>query len=286
MHTGVIYQIECLVNQKKYIGSSINFANRKSVHLRELKKGKHHSIKLQRAFDLYGEFSFSFSILEELKNQPNLFLREQYWIDYFDSYENGYNSTKYAIPSPKGDINGMFGKKPHNFGVESTNRKPVTSYCIKTGIVVNYDCVLDAIKDIGGPQFLTHLKKPLEYRKFKNKFWFYKNDFNLENLKIKFEILMTPNPLKGKIRSDEDRRKISEGKKGKSFSESHCVNLGLARLNKFGRKIIRSDGMIFDTINEAGRQMNCHPSSISKHLSKPKIGFKTVKGFTFEFFEE
>lgn len=63
-----IYQIINLKNNNKYIGSTKNFLNRKNRHLRELRKNKHHSIYLQRAWNKYGEENFLFSIIKEYIN--------------------------------------------------------------------------------------------------------------------------------------------------------------------------------------------------------------------------
>ena len=47
---------------------------------------------LYLAFQKYGLENFSFEIIEECEPEQ-LNLKEQYWIDYYDSYNNGYNMT-------------------------------------------------------------------------------------------------------------------------------------------------------------------------------------------------
>lgn len=87
-----VYKIECSVNKKVYVGSSKDIMSRWKSHKRLLKGGKHHSAKLQRAWNKYGkESGFVFEILEECE-QTDLFKVEQYWYDKLESYENGYNS--------------------------------------------------------------------------------------------------------------------------------------------------------------------------------------------------
>ena len=44
-----IYQIRCRTNDKRYVGSAVNFGARWSVHRHLLRGGKHNSIHLQRA---------------------------------------------------------------------------------------------------------------------------------------------------------------------------------------------------------------------------------------------
>ena len=90
---GVIYSILNKVNNKRYIGSAINFRHRKTIHLRQLKNNNHHSKPLQRAWNKYGEESFSFIILENVDDNFKLIEREQWWLD---NTPNEYNSCKVA----------------------------------------------------------------------------------------------------------------------------------------------------------------------------------------------
>ena len=48
-----------------YIGSTANFTRRWNEHRSELRRGVHHSFKLQRAWDKYGEVSMIFAVLRE-----------------------------------------------------------------------------------------------------------------------------------------------------------------------------------------------------------------------------
>lgn len=55
-----IYAIVNLVNNKQYIGSTENLRFRFNAHKRLLREQKHHSYKLQRAYNKYGEGCFEF----------------------------------------------------------------------------------------------------------------------------------------------------------------------------------------------------------------------------------
>ena len=93
-----IYQIKNTKNNKIYVGSSINIKARWSQHRSDLKKMKHHSKHLQRAWYHYGEDAFVFSILEDVED-PNLLIeREQHYLDLYKSYEKeiGYNNSPTA----------------------------------------------------------------------------------------------------------------------------------------------------------------------------------------------
>lgn len=64
-----------------YIGSGASIENRWSNHKLRLRKGNHHSIYLQRAYDKYGLDAFKFSIVEIVASVEDLIQREQYYID-------------------------------------------------------------------------------------------------------------------------------------------------------------------------------------------------------------
>jgi len=93
-----IYLIKNILNNKIYVGSSVNIDKRWKEHKNHLKERKHHSVLLQRAWDKYGEQSFLFEILEEVSNPEHLLAYEQVYLDYYKSYEidRGYNICKIA----------------------------------------------------------------------------------------------------------------------------------------------------------------------------------------------
>lgn len=124
-----IYKILNKSNNKCYIGSTVNFSNRKYLHFSRLKRGRHHSIILQRAYDKYGIDNFQFIILEECKND-NLLEREQY---YFDKYHPEYNIAKIA---------------GNNLGVKSTRRIPIIQYDLDGNKIKIWDCLEDIKKEL------------------------------------------------------------------------------------------------------------------------------------------
>jgi group I intron endonuclease len=83
-----IYKIESKSdNTRCYIGSAININSRWQLHIAQLKKGLHHSIKLQRHFNKYGESDLQFSILLSC-DKCDLLKVEQYFIDSYNPYFN------------------------------------------------------------------------------------------------------------------------------------------------------------------------------------------------------
>jgi len=75
-----IYAIVNKVTGKKYIGSAVNLQQRWRVHRHELRKGIHHSVVLQRAYNKYGEDNLEYSVLEYC-SPDELIIREQKYID-------------------------------------------------------------------------------------------------------------------------------------------------------------------------------------------------------------
>ena len=91
-----IYKITNTVNGKIYVGQSIDIARRWEDHIN--KKGQNSLIS--QAIKKYGFKAFTFEVLEEC-TQNELDDLEQYWIDFYDSCNNGYNLTLGGQGSPK-----------------------------------------------------------------------------------------------------------------------------------------------------------------------------------------
>lgn len=95
-----IYKILNKVNGKFYVGSSTNITKRWWTHKTELKSGKHCNIHLQSSWNLHGENSFEFSIVEQLSeniSDEELKDKEQVYLDEcWDNGVNCYNMSKIA----------------------------------------------------------------------------------------------------------------------------------------------------------------------------------------------
>ncbi len=108
-----IYKITNLINNHAYIGQSKNIEFRIKTHLKKafILDSDEYNKALYQAIRLHGVENFSIETLEELPEATRQYLniRESYWIDYYDTYNNGYNETL------GGDgVSGALGEKHHN----------------------------------------------------------------------------------------------------------------------------------------------------------------------------
>lgn len=76
-----VYTITNTINGKLYVGSTNNsFYERWRTHLKDLKKNKHHSKKLQRSVNKHGLNNFKFEILEVTESEHTISV-EKYWLN-------------------------------------------------------------------------------------------------------------------------------------------------------------------------------------------------------------
>lgn len=87
---GVIYCYYCIPTGKKYIGQTVKEKHRKRQHINHCKTGVDN--KFYRAVRKYSWDNFIYGIIEEF-DVDILNEQEIFYIDKYDTYENGYNST-------------------------------------------------------------------------------------------------------------------------------------------------------------------------------------------------
>ena len=90
---GYIYLITNKINNKKYVGKTTkSIKERWEEHLKDSKKEKCEIRPLYRAIRKYGIENFTIEEIEKC-NIISLSEKEQYWIKYYNTYEDGYNAT-------------------------------------------------------------------------------------------------------------------------------------------------------------------------------------------------
>ena len=91
---GFIYKITNTINGKSYIGQTIqNVKERFYQHCATKCSKAVSNMAIHRAIKKYGKSNFTVEVIEEI-DSANLNDRERYWIKCYNSYNNGYNSTK------------------------------------------------------------------------------------------------------------------------------------------------------------------------------------------------
>lgn len=133
MRTGIVYKVFCTVTQKYYIGITIQkFQKRKYDHENDSfnVNSDHYNQHFHRAIRKYGKDSFEWEIICVIKSENKEKLIEQlkaleiHYVNKYDSYHNGYNSTK------GGDE-------------MTTNSKPVDVYSEDGELIASFDSRLD-----------------------------------------------------------------------------------------------------------------------------------------------
>ena len=116
-----IYIISNTINGKNYVGSAKSFRKRWNIHKSQLMNNKHHSNKLQNAWNKYGCENFVFVPIQYCETEY-LITNEQWWINHLDSFKKGYNATPNA---GKGSLLGVKFSDEHkkNLSIAKTGLK-------------------------------------------------------------------------------------------------------------------------------------------------------------------
>lgn len=85
-----VYGIYNVVRDKWYVGSSLNISQRWSNHKSTLQRGCHHNIKLQNAYNVYGESAFEYHVLTPCTTPDVLEKYEVLWAVALDAFGDGY----------------------------------------------------------------------------------------------------------------------------------------------------------------------------------------------------
>jgi group I intron endonuclease len=86
-----IYKIINVVNNKFYVGSSVNFSLRKAKHFSELRHNKHNNRWLQASWNKHGEKAFVFAVVEEVQDRALLLEVENRWLKEHVGKDYCYN---------------------------------------------------------------------------------------------------------------------------------------------------------------------------------------------------
>lgn len=138
--TGCIYKITCTKTDQNYIGRTMNVKERWSSHCELLRKGKHHSHKLQDAFWKYGESCLQYEVIETGIESADLPNREAYWMKEHKGYGPGFNIQYVGHPNGKPVI-------PRTVKPSSNPPAPLTIVQQATPTNEKQERVLDDVRD-------------------------------------------------------------------------------------------------------------------------------------------
>lgn len=264
-----IYGIYCVKNDKIYVGSAMNIHARCIRHKYQLKNRKHHSLKLQRAYDKYGIENFKMIVLESC-NEKKLLTNELKWITKLDSYLNGFNCTDIC-------------KKPKNFKLTSKqvhkraqqSCKAVICLDLEGTYLTEYTSVSNAAKAINDQSTNISACCKGKFNYIKDYIFVYKSDYD---------------PLKD----------YSYSPKKRIFSKEHKEKIGLALKGRKQTKqniealIKRSSKPVFK-FNDEGTLINKYSSLkecslyeqlCTRTLKKYIVSKTPFEGFLYKFNED
>jgi len=202
-----IYMIINLVNNKFYIGSSVDIYHRMLSHISLLKRNKHDNIHLQNSFNKYGINNFIWIIIEQVDNCDELLIKEQYWMDLLNvcNQDIAYNMCSIA-GSPLGRKHSQEtkdkisasnkGKKKSAEHIEKMTgyQSKAVIQCTSTGnFISEWRSATFASKQLNISQIPISNCCLHKIRYYKDCLWFFKteyysNDFNVKDFIPKYAI--------------------------------------------------------------------------------------------------
>lgn len=92
-HYGIIYKVTCQTTNKIYIGQTTTFlGHRKGLHKHKALYENDFNNHFHNAIRKYGWDDFIWEIIDTAESFQELNEKEKYWIKYYNSINNGYNT--------------------------------------------------------------------------------------------------------------------------------------------------------------------------------------------------
>jgi hypothetical protein len=247
-----IYKILNTVTNKVYIGSTFDFKTRKRIHLKDLRNNKHHSKYLQNSYNKYGEDIFVFEILEIIEDNSNLLIKEQYWINYFQSFDEkkGYNILKFA-----GSCKGRINTEKRRLEISIQNSKPIYQYDLNGNFIKEWRSATIAAKELNTFQstinnaLTNYAKTALGYM------WKYDKMEKIEKYQRKKN-----KPDTDIVKNNKIQRILSKTVQEKRLEK---VKNKVCLIN-----IINNSKIYFNSQKEASLFLNVSPTTILKKLNE------------------
>lgn len=205
--TPVIYKIRNVVNQKFYVGSTINMKERARTHRNRLRRGKHHATHLQAAWNKYGEECFVFEVVEEVGSIDELQDAEDVWLAEHVGQFYCYNKSRYS-DTP------MRGIRREDHPCYGRPKTPEEVAAISAGVLKRYEDPTYAPR--AGKRHTEETKAAISAKVQAAVAEGRSGKFipSEETRKRMSQALKGNQNAKGHVRTEEHRRKLSEANKG------------------------------------------------------------------------
>lgn len=207
MRTGIIYCYLNPINEKRYIGQTIDERGRRSafktkeLYCTKLENGGKLS-KFDAARKKYGKDTFIYSVLCKIEDDNLELLHqrldelEQYYIKKYDTFNNGYNSTE-------GGFSGKLSEETKQKISESLKGRPMSKLTYEKFCLQGHPHTEESKQKISN-------KAKERYRDITN------------------------HPMYGKHHSEESKRKNSESRKGKCMGAENGKSKPILCFTKSG----------------------------------------------------
>jgi hypothetical protein len=151
-----IYCIKNKINNKVYIGSSINLYSRLQSHKSKLNNNKHENKHLQRSFNKHGIENFEVKVLEYCDKDINILYKKENY--HYNLYKNTYNQRiivesnlgikkETSLKTRLKQSLALKGKIPKNLKyIQEKRKKKIVKY-INNKIIKIYDSCKEAADD-------------------------------------------------------------------------------------------------------------------------------------------
>lgn len=276
-----IYKIVNLVNNKIYVGSAVNLNDRFRTHKSDLKSNKHCNEYLQNSWNKHGEKNFIFDIIEFVENKNKLIEKEQYWIDKLNVCKRKYG---YNICSQAGSTLGTKATDDTVYKLKYEN--PKSKKIVQCDLNGNFLKIWVSSRDIdrkmnyNSSSIIKCCKHKVSYAY--GFLWFYQEEYNNVNFKIKDYIDSAKNNNTFKTRDFKVQQFLKNGQLLRVWNnikeasgELNILEKGILRCCENNEKFHTYKGFIWKLVIESGEfkeLLNSSPSFISKdELRKYKV---------------
>ena len=210
-----IYKVTNKINGKVYIGQSVDIGKRWRQHMTAKD-----DIYFHKAIQKYGVENFEWEVIEQCKKK-DLDEREIYWIEYYDSFNKGYNRTKggegnsgEGSPNWKG---GVSSDPEYNKQYYEANKEKRKEY---------YETNKDKIKEKGKEYYETNKEKRKEYdRQYREANKEKAKEYRETNKeKIKQQVKEWNEANKEKVRQYRKQYNEANKEKRKEYDRQYYIN--------------------------------------------------------------